>query len=126
MIGFLSTPSGAGVKTIAKPPTKIKIPEIIIYPPNPFDFSLSEMKNAIIGKIIAGPPSPIPLCISSNGKNPSWSGLPIETATSAPYNANNKIDIPANAIAAFSAILEFTIHNIKTNQMDLTSTLSLI
>ena len=89
------------------------------------------MKNAIIGKIIAGPPSPIPLCISFSGRNPSFF-TPISPSifmldtTSTPYNTNNKIDIPTNTIAAFSAILEFTIHNIKTNQMDLTSTFSLM
>ena len=111
---------------MANPPAIIKIPETMIKPPSGFDFSLRAMKNAIIGKIIAGPPSPIPRCMSSRGKNPSLSGLPIETATSAPYSTNNTIDIPASIIAAFSAILGFTIYNIKTNQIDLTSTNSLI
>ena len=84
--GLLSTPSGAGVAIIAIPPTRINIPEIMINPPNPLDFSLIAMKNAIIGKIIAGPPSPIPLCMSSNGKNPSLfpPSPPILAATSAP------------------------------------------
>ena len=39
--------------------------------PNPLDDSLIDMKNAIIGKINAGPPNPMPLCMSFNGKNPS-------------------------------------------------------
>ena len=56
-MGFLSTPSGAGVPTIARPPIKIKTPEIMIIPPKPFDDSFKDMKNAIIGKIIADLPS---------------------------------------------------------------------
>ena len=71
LVGSLSEAVGEGFIVTARPPIIIKIPAIIIIQPNPFDLSFNEMKNAIIGKINAGPPNPIPLCISSNGKNPS-------------------------------------------------------
>lgn len=54
----------------ANPPIIIKIPEITIIIPRPFDGSFNEMKNAMIGKINDGAPKPIPLCMSSKGRNP--------------------------------------------------------
>ena len=85
-IGSLSELSddGDGFVTTAIPPIIIKIPAMIIIIPNPLDGCFNEMKNAIIGKISAGPPNPIPRCMSFNGKNPSLASLPIHTETSAP------------------------------------------
>jgi hypothetical protein len=83
----------------------------MIMPPKPFDDSFKDMKNAIIGKIIAGPPKPMPLCISLSGRNPSFfsPSAPIVDATSAPYNTSNPIAIPVIIKDAFSAMLIFEI-----------------
>ena len=83
----------------------------MIMPPNPFDDSFRDMKNAIIGKIIAGPPKPIPLCISFSGRNPSLfsPSVLILDAISAPYNNSNPIAIPVITNDAFNAMLFFEI-----------------
>ena len=55
-----SASTGSAIAKTVTPPMIIKIPAMMINPPNPLEGSFLEMKNAIIGKIMDGNPRPNP------------------------------------------------------------------